>query len=617
MLESIPTSNRSLASPDAPLRRQRVTVQWLRCYLRKAEQRAVAALSEFRGTFTARAAAGVGVKGYSGSGARADSDGGQDAGELLAVLVSMSVLQRARGSGDGVNATEGFSMHPLIRELAHALRSQPLLRLIIALQLAATVCVCAGLFIVWDTACVCSGFHGEAFWLSGLDERIWTMLNVVLCAASPVVCYMANSLLRRYPSVSWQLLMVIPQETEEEVLMLGWMLLAPQGPGQQVARLASSAHAANRGIAQCRAIVRADEADFRKASQTVALAADKANNHVLQVIVAFRIPVAAATLQKYAESWTDVAASMARAGCARQAEELAVAVVQFSSKRLRLDAKHPTTLAALQCRSAAAHAVGDWARARGLQEEVLALRRTASGRTHPDTLAAVRTLAITLTSLGESAAARKLQEEALGVSREQLGARHADTLETMIHLADSMWLDGDQRGAIKLATEAMEMQEQELGRGARSTLACAATLAGFLRQEGDLDRAAEMQREVLQLRVQMLGGDHPDTLAAMVQLVITLGAQGQLPGARRLAEEALSLGREVQGTRHPDTLAAMACLASVLCAEGAWGRARQLQQEVVDASTTVLGPSHRSTLAAKASLAAMLGRQEVSAKKSD
>src|SRR4051794_2538722 len=62
-------------------------------------------------------------------------------------------------------------------------------------------------------------------------------------------------------------------------------------------------------------------------------------------------------------------------------------------------------------------------------------RRELLGEQHPDTLVAMNNLAQTLEAQGDLARARQLQEQVVAASRELLGEQHPSTLTAMNNLA--------------------------------------------------------------------------------------------------------------------------------------------------------------------------------------
>ena len=182
------------------------------------------------------------------------------------------------------------------------------------------------------------------------------------------------------------------------------------------------------------------------------------------------------------------------------------------NRRRSLGDDHPDTLSAVSLLSAALAALGEYERARRLDEDTLGRRRRTLGDDHPDALGSASDLAMDLAALGEHHEARRLDEDTLARRRRVLGADHPDTLTSTHNLA------------IRLA---------ELGEHAQ---------------------ARTLDESTLVRRRRLLGDDHPNTLATASNLAIHLAASGGNELARRLDEDTLARRRRVLGTDHPDTL---------------------------------------------------------------
>ena len=75
-----------------------------------------------------------------------------------------------------------------------------------------------------------------------------------------------------------------------------------------------------------------------------------------------------------------------------------------------LGADHPDTLASANDLALNLRGLGEYQRARQLDEDTLTRRRRVLGEDHPDTLASASNLAADLRALGEHERARQLEE---------------------------------------------------------------------------------------------------------------------------------------------------------------------------------------------------------------
>ena len=275
---------------------------------------------------------------------------------------------------------------------------------------------------------------------------------------------------------------------------------------------------------------------------------------------------------------------------ARGLEEQTLAVC-----RRVLGEEHPDTLSSMHNLARTLLAQGDLAGAQGFNERVLAVRRRVLDEGHPDTLKSMENLALTLRSLGDFAEARGLVEQTLAGRRRVLGEEHPDTLQSMINLGVTLSAQGDLAGALGLGEQTLAVCRRVLGEEHPDTLKMMHNLAVMLRAQGDRARARGLDERVLEVRRRVLGEEHPDTLKSMTNLAVTLSAQGDLVGARGLEEQTLAVCRRVLGEEHRDTLQSMINLAVTLSAQGDFAGARGLREQVLAVRRQMLGEEHPDT----------------------
>ncbi|MDQ3764841.1 MAG: tetratricopeptide repeat protein [Actinomycetota bacterium] len=203
------------------------------------------------------------------------------------------------------------------------------------------------------------------------------------------------------------------------------------------------------------------------------------------------------------------------------------------------------------------------------------LYRLLYGDDHPDTLDAANSLSFHLQTLGEFERARALDEDTLS-RRRVLGEDHADTLDSASHLAVDLAALGEPHRARTLAEDIVTRSRRVLGDDHTYTLALAGNLAGHLAKLGEYERARALGEDVLSRRRRVLGDDHPDTLTSAHRLTAWLAALGEYERARALGEDTLARRRRILGDNHPDTLCSADNLAD-LAALGKHEQARTWQ----------------------------------------
>ena len=86
-----------------------------------------------------------------------------------------------------------------------------------------------------------------------------------------------------------------------------------------------------------------------------------------------------------------------------------------------LGERHPDTADSLNNLAELLRSQGDYAAAKPLYEQALAIRKAVLGERHPDTATSLNNLAVLLQAQGDYAAAKPLFEQALAIDKEALG----------------------------------------------------------------------------------------------------------------------------------------------------------------------------------------------------
>ncbi|MGW6929650.1 FxSxx-COOH system tetratricopeptide repeat protein [Lentzea sp. NPDC054927] len=198
--------------------------------------------------------------------------------------------------------------------------------------------------------------------------------------------------------------------------------------------------------------------------------------------------------------------------------------------------------------------VGEYLKARALDEGLVRRYRRDFGDDHPSTLRAVNSLAMDLRGLGEHQKARKLHTDNLQRRRQVLGDDHRDTLLSAGHLAGVMSDMGEYAKARELGEDTLRRCRRVLGHDHPDTLLSASNLARVMSDMGEYAKARELGEDTLRRRRRVLGHDHPDTLGSAINFACSLRDLGEYARARELDEDALRRCRQVLGDNHPVTL---------------------------------------------------------------
>ena len=278
----------------------------------------------------------------------------------------------------------------------------------------------------------------------------------------------------------------------------------------------------------------------------------------------------------------------------------------YALRRDRLGAEHPDTLTSAHNVARDFRALGDYARARSLDEDTLASRRQILGEDHPDTLTSANWLARDLHALGENEQARTLYENTLTRRRRALGEDHPDTLTSANYLADTLSALGEYQHARTLCEDTLIRFRRVLGVDHISTLESANILIGILCNLCDYQQARTLGEDTLSRSLRILGDDHPLTLNIADSLAHDLRALSDYQQARALDEDSLSRFLRVLGADHPNTLASAHNLALDLDALGEYQQARALAEDTLARRRRVLGDDHPGTRQSERSLAEVL-----------
>jgi CHAT domain-containing protein/Tfp pilus assembly protein PilF len=161
-------------------------------------------------------------------------------------------------------------------------------------------------------------------------------------------------------------------------------------------------------------------------------------------------------------------------------------------------------------------------------------------------------LAGLLRAQGDFAGARPLYEQALAIRKAVLGDRHPDFASSLNNLATVLELQGDRAAARPLLEQALAILKEVHGDGHLNYATILHNLAFLLAEQGDFAAARHLYEQALAIIKEVLGDRHPDFAVSLNNLAELLIAQGDYAAARLLHERALAIRKQVLGDRHPD-----------------------------------------------------------------
>jgi tetratricopeptide (TPR) repeat protein len=280
----------------------------------------------------------------------------------------------------------------------------------------------------------------------------------------------------------------------------------------------------------------------------------------------------------------------------------------LARRRRILGEDHDSTLASARQLARALRGLGDYQRARALDEEILVRIRRLLGEDNPSTLAAASNLARDLYGLPDYQRARALEEDTHVRRRRVLGEDHPDTLSSAYNLARVLLELGDYQQARALDEDTLARERRVLPEDHPSTLATGNNLGRDLAALGDYEQAHNIHEDTLARRRRVLGEDHPHTLISASDLARDLHALGEYHAARSLDEDTLARRRRVLGEDHPHSLISANNLAVDLYGLHEYQQARNIHKDTLARRRRVLGEDHPDTRQSADNLARVLRR---------
>jgi len=156
-------------------------------------------------------------------------------------------------------------------------------------------------------------------------------------------------------------------------------------------------------------------------------------------------------------------------------------------------------------------------------------------------------------SLGDYTRARSIDEDLLARGRRLLGEDDSYTLATAARLASTLRKLGELEEAHMLYKDVLARRERVFGKDHHHTLASASNLTGCLYELGRYAEALPLSEYVLRRYRPELGEDHPFTLLSAHLYALVLSHCGEPDRANVLFEDTIARQRKVLGENHPDT----------------------------------------------------------------
>jgi Domain of unknown function (DUF4062)/Tetratricopeptide repeat len=252
-------------------------------------------------------------------------------------------------------------------------------------------------------------------------------------------------------------------------------------------------------------------------------------------------------------------------------------------------------------------AIGNYAAARALQQEVFDAREAELGADDPSTLIARADLANWTGEAGNAAAARDQFTALLPPLERVLGAEHPRTLAAHGNAAHWTGQAGNAAAACGQYSALIPVLERVLGAEHRDTLTASDRLANWTGQAGNAAAACGQYSALIPVLERVLGAEYPRTLDARSHLARWTGEAGDAAAARDQFAALLPVRERVSGAEHPRTLDARSDLANWTGDAGDAAAARDQFAALLPVRERVSGAEHPRTLVTSADLAYWTG----------
>jgi len=211
----------------------------------------------------------------------------------------------------------------------------------------------------------------------------------------------------------------------------------------------------------------------------------------------------------------------------------------------------------------------DYAGAKALTSEALALRRKLFVVPHPKIAQSLNNLAMVHYRVGEYDAAEPLFRESLSMNRALFGEVHPEVSANLNNLALVARDRGDYSRADELFAQVLALDRQILGAGHVLVARGLNNWAESLRRSGDLTRASALLRESVAIHTNVLSAAHWQTASTKMMLVRCLTPQRRFTEAERLLLEAFPVLEKEWGRGHDRVKTAVERAAALY---DAWGK---------------------------------------------
>jgi serine/threonine protein kinase/Tfp pilus assembly protein PilF len=257
--------------------------------------------------------------------------------------------------------------------------------------------------------------------------------------------------------------------------------------------------------------------------------------------------------------------------------------------------------------------LGEYAKAEGLLERSLEIRRGLLPESHRELAVSLHALGALRRVQGDLDEARSLLERALEIRERELGSDHREVADTLRQLAMTLQETAEPEAARAPFERALEIRQASLQLQDPLVAESLTNLATFLDRMGESVEARELLERALPIQEAALGPDHVDVGATLAKLGILMGRSGKPAEARASLERAQTIFEQALGPTHPQVASVLSTLGAVSSMLGELEAARESWERAESIFIAAHGPEHSSVAGVVANLgilAAQEGRLE-------
>jgi tRNA A-37 threonylcarbamoyl transferase component Bud32 len=188
-----------------------------------------------------------------------------------------------------------------------------------------------------------------------------------------------------------------------------------------------------------------------------------------------------------------------------------------------------------------AHGQGEFAEARGYNEQALTIRERALGPDHLDVALSLHNLGLTSYSERDYERARSCNERALAIREKALGAGHPTVAASLNSLGMVAWVEDRLDDAIAYYQRALAIQESALGSEHPDLAISLNNLGAVAEKAGELELGHKYYIRAIAIWEQTLGPNHPNLAYGLTGLGLLLLRQAKPAEARPHLDRAESI----------------------------------------------------------------------------